>query len=54
MNMWELLLLVGAISTILNFVMNIIGTVLAIRRTRMQTESYKWKRKKYEEKKNER
>ena len=51
MNMWEWLLLLGAIATIANFVMNVVGTVLAVRRTRMQAESYKWKRKKYEEKK---
>lgn len=40
MTMWEWLLLVGALSTILNFAMNVIGTVLAIRRTRMQADLY--------------
>jgi hypothetical protein len=41
--MWEWLLLIGAVSTIANFVMNIIGTALAIKRTRMQEEARKWK-----------
>lgn len=53
MTMWEVLLLIGAISTILNFIMNIVGTILALRRTHMQADLYKWKVNKYKAQKGE-
>ena len=51
MTLWEWMLLIGALSTILNFIMNIIGTILALKRTHMQADVYKWKVKRYKEKK---
>jgi len=50
MSVWEWMLLIGAISTILNFLMNIIGTVLALKRTHMQADMYRLKMKREREK----
>lgn len=52
MSMWEWMLLIGAISTILNFLMNIIGTILALKRTHMQADMHRLKMK--TEKRNDR
>lgn len=49
MTAWEWIVLVGAISTIANFIINVIGTVLAMKRTHIQETIFKWKVEKYNE-----
>ncbi len=45
MDVLKWLLIVGAVSTILNFIMGIINTFLALRRTQMQHDLHHWKMK---------
>ncbi len=48
MDWLKILLITGAVSTILNFVMNIVATATAIRRTKMQADLYRWKREEFD------
>jgi hypothetical protein len=48
MDWLQILLIIGAVSTILNFAMNIVATATALKRTRMQTDLYKWKREEFD------